>query len=284
MQIKSGTERLSWIAGIASTVIAAVALGYSFLPSTSEHKPPSVSLSGNGSGNQIGTVAGNVTITSPPAEPQRVAKLPLVFKTGIIGSDVGWFESQVGLPVSRDASPGLRTYNIDGCIVDLIVRTDSTIDEATLHLSPICSFNWRDLNPNYADLPPPNKLHFADIFNSNKNWTLFVSCLSDCGNAADPYAELRTGGAHADDWLIIAFGSSTAGDNVAPLSALETKIENEKGHDFVVDGYQCGYDLNGAAAGLIGAMSVDYITIRPWNVGEEAYPGENERCKTAPSP
>ena len=69
------TEWASWIAGIASAVIALIALAYSFWPKSSETNP-SVTQAASSVGTQIGEVSGGVTINNPTSSSPGVVAAP----------------------------------------------------------------------------------------------------------------------------------------------------------------------------------------------------------------
>ena len=66
---RSKTEKASWIAGIVSALLAAVALAYSVWPKPPE-AVPSITQNASSSGTQIGAVTGNVTVVNAtPSQP-----------------------------------------------------------------------------------------------------------------------------------------------------------------------------------------------------------------------
>ena len=69
------TEWASWIAGIASAVIALLALAYSFWPKSSESNP-NVAQAASSAGAQIGAVSGGVTINNPTSSAPGVVATP----------------------------------------------------------------------------------------------------------------------------------------------------------------------------------------------------------------
>lgn len=286
MAQRSKLEKLSWIAGIVSAVIAAVALVVSFWPAktkTDPTPPPgtSVSQTGPNTGNQIGNVTGNVTIVTPAPAPQapQPGKLRSVWKPDIIGTDIQWFEGQVGPAIRQIKAMGYREYAVENCQMSLTVKND-TISAATLFLSPSCAFKWGDIYQMYADLPPPNQMTFGDLMKGG-GWTFTISCLRLCGNSASPRAELSVGGSHAANWIVTTLGASIdSSENIDASSRLEDRITKEKGEDFVTSlKYQCDYDLNAAAAGIVEKMKVNYVQFRINDPARDVFPGDNYVCK-----
>jgi len=274
-------ERYSWIAGIVSAVIAIVALAVSFWPGSDHQTVPRVSQSASSVGTQFGNVTGNVTIMASPSKaedsPDKIASL---FKFGIIGNDIGWFERIAGPAVRKIDQLKYREYLVDGCKVELNVRGDGTIEIATLYVSPVCSFNWRNMDPNYGDFPPPNNMKFASAMKKYPGqWSFKVSCLLLCGNAADPEATLSFGGSHADGWIVTTLGAVIDEENLDPAFKLSEKIVSQMGREFVVDQkYECDYDLNAAAKGIIDRFRVNYVSFRIPD-GAEAPPDQTAPCK-----
>lgn len=275
-------RRSTWVAltvgaliGLALLCVAAWAIR--------QDKPTQPNLRAASVGNQIGTVGGDVNIvynttssqTPPQLLPQQTgelhsrvtSKLHKLFREGLIGNDVQWFDSIAGPPM-RKSEYGLREYEVDECKVDLKVLRNQTIVEAKLYVSSDCTFAWENIQPNLSGLPPPHALHFGDVMApKHGSWSLAVSCLATCGNAEAPYVEITFGGSHAHDWVATTIGAWAGSEvNNAAWQRLSDKVEAAVGRRAVMTGtYACDYDISAAAVGMVERMKVSYVAFSSTN-------------------
>ncbi|MBS0445108.1 MAG: hypothetical protein JSR59_04060 [Proteobacteria bacterium] len=282
---RSRLEKLSWIAGIVSAILAAVALLYTFAMPRVDGGVPGVTQTAGPAATQIGHVGGNVTIYQPasPASEKKVEeKLAAVFVSNTIGGSIKYLETILG-PAKRvlELRQENREYDVEGCKLTLAATKEGTVVAMTLVVSPSCTFNWRGILPNHSSLPQPNHMTFGDAMKSSGSWTFVTDCLDACGNAADPVAELRIGGSHADGWLMAVLGAVIdSKENLEASDALRKKLESKMGRDWVIDGkFQCDYDLNSSVVGVVESMRVNFVTIRAVDSGSEPEVGDNAKCR-----
>ena len=266
MENRPKLEVSSWVAGMVGALIGLASLGVTVWPYVQKWLDSSVP-------SPTPTPIPSPVPSPSPSEPRVTKKLHQVFKEGIIGNDVQWFDSIVGPPM-RKSSSGLRQYQIDDCDVELRVDDDNTIFEAKLFVSPECTFDWSKVRSHMVGMPPPHMLKLGNFINAKRrDWSIAVSCVDSCGNSMPPFAEVTNQVSRAEGLVTVTLGARAAGEtNLKAWGKLSKKLEADLGRDAVATGdYQCGnYDLEAAVIGIMEPVDVSYVYLRamgysvPW--------------------
>ena len=241
-------EKISWIAGIVSAVLAGVGLFVSLpLTKDSEERP---------------------TIDS-------------VLKKVKLGTDISYLDFIAGPAFRTDEYEDIyyKYYIINGCNLSVTSNKNKKVDEIKVYISEKCSISWEAIDFNMYKLPAFEKLRFGDIMDEFI-WSVSASCLLGCGNAAASEIEIRVGGSRADHGVITVFGAFyDDSENGKNFENLIDKIEKQKGERFLIDRlYECNYDFINAASTTARRMRPTYI-VKRYAKENEAFPGYNNKCK-----
>lgn len=193
-----------------------------------------------------------------------------VVRLEMLRADVGYFEHVAGPPWKRNEK--FRIYKVAGCLVTAGVDSGEVIS-IKVGLSPKCSFDLQSLVPNLDAKVPSTayQLTFGKFDQLSRGGGQFYSdCITDCGNAADPFVWQHWQGSRADSSIEVLLEVVVAGDQaVEAASELAKLMLAEHGEQWVWDGkFNCGNGKFDKAAHLlfkdvrITAITVGY-DIRP---------------------
>lgn len=180
-----------------------------------------------------------------PSTPTRTS-LQDVFNDDMLNIQLAFLESRVGVARRVRAGSGeqLREYKIDGCDVTAHVKNNEVVGYGLILGGPE---PWRSAKSNCnVEIPRgsglrTNGLTTGKFINTmglgiaSPNALFQASCISMCGNAADPTVTFHWDGPHAVGFMnidvvsIIAYGQSL--DAVEKWRTLMTKNEGE---DYVI--------------------------------------------------
>ncbi|MFM7028531.1 MAG: hypothetical protein ACKOXK_07645 [Chakrabartia sp.] len=172
------------------------------------------------------TDATNESALAPKSPSAPAAKAPgkndklLQFATSneVIGMNPDYVEKQLGIP--RSKSDRSLEYNIDSCQISYSVE-GTAITGFSVSLGPQCA-------PTIDGERVSNKTSFGDLLRRASGGEISATCLTSCGNAADPTILLSYGGYHYNNFIGVTYYTdySQAGD---ALSAWETAVRKSLG-------------------------------------------------------
>ncbi|UNM97250.1 hypothetical protein MMG00_05200 [Ignatzschineria rhizosphaerae] len=183
------------------------------------------------------------------------SKIEQVFSYDMIGMDVTYLESIIGIARKTDTDYQTKDYLVDGCHLK-VGYNGLSIESLTVDLTNQCHFNLRDII-SYNAVVPSDKL----VFGMTGPVTYYADCLLGCGNAYDPAVYELYQGPRAESFRELLL-SSISDSYEARSKWTDTMIAKE-GEEWVMNGYfNCDpYKYNNVAINALEGEKVDQITI-----------------------
>lgn len=201
-----------------------------------------------------------LALSAVPVLAQAQATVAQVFNGEMLGSNLRYFESVAG--VARTSAGDSHTYRVQGCEITATAG-GGTVNTLRMELSPTCQ---ADLNSFIGDFAPPagNDLTFGAMAESTGGYLEFyASCLSMCGNAADPSAYALWQGPRAIGFTEVLLEVVLAGDDsLAAANQWEAAMHKAKGEDFVMETrFNCERSFDEVAQHSFKNVKVNAVTI-----------------------
>ena len=205
--------------------------------------------------------AGSLPEALPVPAPATASgsRLSQIFVPATLGARLAYLENMTG--VARNAVGDMRTYNVDGCEIQALVRS-GVVNGLAMNVSPSCSFNL-DLFFTNEHFGAANRLRFGDLPTQYGAGRMSADCLEGCGNAADPAVRITGGGFHADNWYTLTAEATLGADDA--LNAAQAWIKPmaaAKGEDWVTDGdFNCDHTYDPIALGAFRTVKATRVIV-----------------------
>lgn len=193
------------------------------------------------------------------------AKLKDILNPNMLMVDVAYFESKVG--VARNSSDDSRLYRVGKC--DISVGTKGGVVQwFEVDNTPQCAFDPYQFIYNYDGKKTPlSKMTFGTFEDiSQGKGTFFSSCISSCGNAADPVVYEQWEGSRADGFIELRVEAEIVGlDALGAFGDLRDFIAKKETDDWMMwNEFSCSTDGQkyfGVARQLFKDIRVSTITV-----------------------
>jgi len=200
-----------------------------------------------------------VALTLPFESSAQTDKLRTVYDRDMLGAQVTYLEHYVG-PAWR-IYPGVRIYKVSGCEVTVGVK-DNEVRYFHMMISNKCQFDLTKFSNNYK-FPKLFGMTFGQFEQPYISGQFQASCLSLCGNAADPVVREFYQGPHAEDFIQIApevvLASGAALDAAVIWSNIMQKNIDQ---DYVIDTkFNCDGQFDAFAHKLFANVPITAITV-----------------------
>jgi|HubBroStandDraft_6_1064221.scaffolds.fasta_scaffold105959_1 hypothetical protein len=193
------------------------------------------------------------------------SKLDRIFQSNMINAQVPYLESIAGPAMHVNPGPSggqTREYLVNGCDVLADVSNKSgtaAVQSYALTLSSKCNFNLKNFG--FSELSTRgltiSKVPFYQslLFNS--------SCISMCGNAADPDVDFIQESSHATNWLAVVYTIVLAEMLAIRASEnLNDLMVAHEGNDYVLNTkFNCDRKYGPVAANLFAHVPVNKVTV-----------------------
>lgn len=176
-------------------------------------------------------IAATVPSIAAHAADDRIAR---IFDPEMIGANLAYFEQVTG-PARNGSGTDINIYKVDGCEITAQI-SKGTIEWLRMDVSPSCSFNLTPFVPSVdGELPPVHQLTFGTFDKASRNTGRYMaSCLTRCGNAADPVVYELWEGSRPEMGLQVMLGVVLVDDaSIAASNAWQVPMEKAKGEDWV---------------------------------------------------
>ena len=209
-----------------------------------------------------GIVVAMVGLANPAA---AATKLSRIFQFDLLNAEIAYLESITGPAIHiHAAGAGIqaRDYRVDGCRVTTYAKGSEAIAYA-LDLTSKCNFNLGDfLGNGYGSTAGLTIGKFAKG-SFGAHLRARSSCISLCGNAADPTVDFTWEGPHAANFVSVVLTITVADDRSVDASRRWAAVMQEKeGDDYVTaTKFNCNNRYDDAAATAFGNIKITKITI-----------------------
>lgn len=199
-------------------------------------------------------------------QPQSTSnRLVRVMAADMLNVQIRYLESITGPArrvTPRFGSPGQeRQYQINGCELTAIA-VGTQVTAYRLRLSPTCTFEIRRMVPNFRAQISANQVTFGMLAVSFSP-QYAPSCLSGCGNAADPQFSMHGEGSRADGNIeIVATAIHNNSQVSAAVERLHSAARRLMSDDAIMDGrFNCHARYQELSAQAFRDVRLQEITI-----------------------
>ncbi|WP_236176392.1 hypothetical protein [Pseudomonas qingdaonensis] len=201
-----------------------------------------------------------LTLSALPNLALAQATVAQVFNGEMLGTNLRFFESVAG--VARTSFGDTHTYKVQGCEITATAG-GGTVSELRMELSPTCK---ADLSTFIGDFAPPaaQPLTFGAMAGSSGGGLEFyASCLSMCGNAADPSVYALWQGPRAVGFTEVLLEVVLVDDEASAAAGHWSEaMQKAKGDDFVMDTrFNCERTFDEVAQASFDKVKVNAVTI-----------------------
>lgn len=225
------------IAAIAVATLAAVGAGWAIGQRRGQDAPPKA----------VQTVLADA----------QVSRLQRVFQRDMLEAQVTYLENIIG--PARNVDGEVRTYVVDGCLIQVRTAGGAVASFGIPHLSPTCTVSLRQfgLDADRADLTTFGQL----AGQGDTTWS--ADCIRGCGNAFDPSVYARIETAHANAYLMFRAGVVLVdGAAIDAALAWADEMTKAKGEDYVIETrFNCDRAAGEAAARFFKDVRISSIEI-----------------------
>lgn len=205
------------------------------------------------------------------------SKLSQVFTSDMLGAQTAYLEHLVGpamrvIPIKKSE---YRSYKVDGCNVEARITSVAggppSVDALSLDLSPRCKIDLKDFHLEPLSTRGLTISKLADW----KSLGFESSCISLCGNAADPTVDFIQKSSHATNWIGVVYTITIADEPALKATEdLSEVMQAREGEDYVIDTkFNCDAKYTDLALKLFANVPVNRITVG-------IFPDDpDERCK-----
>ncbi|WP_175162302.1 hypothetical protein [Achromobacter aegrifaciens] len=172
----------------------------------------------------------------------QAATVQEVFNGNMLGKSQAHFETIAGAP--QESYGDDRVFDVQGCLVTATIKSGK-VSALSLEPSETCKPDLASFIGEYA--PKPGQKITPAAFGSDLTYT--ADCLTDCGNAADPWVYASWTAPSVAGGMEIMLGFVQAGDQA--LDAAEkwaTQMEKAEGKDYLLNNkFNCDARYNSVA-------------------------------------
>ncbi|MBP6421562.1 MAG: SHOCT domain-containing protein [Propionivibrio sp.] len=189
------------------------------------------------------------------AEETENATLAFATSEQIIGLNPAYLEKKLGVP--KEKSDFSLVYEIGGCTIDYWTK-DNKVTSFHFDVTRSCQVTMRGMKIGPATT-------FGQILAQHKEGRFYASCLTSCGNAADPVIDLKYSAARVTNFVGIRY--STSYDQAsAALEMWDKQLRKDQGigeYDTPedLDSYMCAPNPPEDARRLIPRMKVRTVWV-----------------------
>lgn len=190
----------------------------------------------------------------------HAASVAQVFTGDMLGTNQRYFESVAGIP--RESFGDEHKFKVQGCNITATIE-GGTVSKLRMELTPKCQANLTQFVDTFA--PAPGKPLTVGAFTESSGGGLSysASCLSMCGNAADPSVYAHWEGPRAIGFREVLLEVVLVSD--AALSAAdqwESQMRKAEGEDYVMETrFNCDQKYDAAAQKAFEKVQVSAVTI-----------------------
>ncbi|MNY24440.1 hypothetical protein D3C86_1581550 [compost metagenome] len=179
-----------------------------------------------------------------------------VFNGDMLGTNQRYFESVAGVP--RESFQNDHVFRVQNCQITATIG-DGKVSALRMELTKGCEADLHSFIGEYA--PKAGQAITPGAFGEGQRYT--ASCLTDCGNAADPSAYALWVAPRAARGLEVLMEMVLVGDKAGDASdQWEAHMEKAAGRDYVSDKkFNCETRFDGAAEAAFKDVPVTAITI-----------------------
>lgn len=190
----------------------------------------------------------------------HAASVAEVFTGDMLGTNQRYFESIAGIP--RESFGDEHKFKVQGCDITATVE-GGKVSKLRMELTPKCQADLTQFVGTYAPAPGKPLTVGAFIESSGGGLSYSASCLSMCGNAADPSVYAHWEGPHAVDFKEVLLEVVLVSD--AALNAAdqwESQMRKAEGEDYVMETrFNCDQKYDAAAQKAFEKVQVNAVTI-----------------------
>ncbi|MHC5224961.1 hypothetical protein [Ignatzschineria sp. LJL83] len=183
------------------------------------------------------------------------SKIEEVFSYDMIGTDLAYLESIIGIARKTNTYNDTKEYVVNGCHLEVGYNGQS-IETLSVDLTDRCQFPLKDII-SYDETIPSNKV----VFGMTGMGTYYADCLYLCGNAYDPAVHELYQGSRAEGFRELLL--SSVSDSYEARSKWRDTMMTKEGEDWVLEGrYNCEpYKYSDVASNALKGEKIDQITI-----------------------
>lgn len=183
------------------------------------------------------------------------SKMTQVFSYDMIGVDVAYLESIIGIARQTDTHFKTKRYIVDGCQLEVGYQ-DQSVVTLSVDLTDQCRFNLQDVI-SFNDTISSDKL----VFGMTGPVTYYADCLGFCGNAYEPSVHELYQGPRAENFRELLL--SSVSDSYEARSKWRDTMIAKEGENWVMEGrFNCEpQKYSDVAEKALKGEKVDQITI-----------------------
>lgn len=206
----------------------------------------------------------SILATSSNIFASEPSKLRQVFDPEILFSDVAYLEHIIGSP-AKNTYDNYRIYKVDGCEVEATI-SEGTVRSLHIDLSPNCTFDLNAFLPSRSNTFPTTHLMTFGQFNSTNESqgyiNIYASCLTGCGNAADPVIYEHWEGPRAYGQLEIMLEVVQIDSAWKAAEKWKEKMVKAEGHEWVEERkFNCTQKYETVAQQAFQDVTISAITV-----------------------
>ncbi|PYY84818.1 hypothetical protein DNK59_16360 [Pseudomonas sp. TKO26] len=190
----------------------------------------------------------------------HAASVAEVFNGEMLGTNQRYFESVAGIP--RESFGDEHKFKVQGCDITATVE-GGTVSKLRMELTPKCQADLTQFVGTFA--PAPGKPLTVGAFSASSGGGLSysASCLSMCGNAADPSFYAHWEGPRAIGFREVLLEVVLASDPALDAAnQWEAQMRKAEGEDYVMETrFNCDRKYDAAAQKAFEKVQVSAVTI-----------------------
>lgn len=172
----------------------------------------------------------------------QAATVQDVFNGKMLGKSQAHLESITGAP--QESYGDDRVFEVQGCLITATIKSGK-VSALSMDASEACQPDLASFIGEYA--PKPGQKLTPAVFGPDLTYT--ADCLTDCGNAADPWVYASWTAPRAAGGMEVMLGFVQAGDEA--LDAAErwaSQMEKAEGQDYLLNNkFNCDARYNDVA-------------------------------------
>jgi len=173
----------------------------------------------------------------------QAATVQEVFNGKMLGKSQAHFEAIAGVP--QESYGDDRVFDVQSCLITATIKSGK-VSALSMEPTGSCQPDLASFIGEYA--PKPGQKLTPAAFDSNPAYT--ADCLTDCGNAADPWVYASWTAPRAAGGMEVMLGFVQAGgDLLDAADKWATQMEKAEGKDYLLNNkFNCDARYNDVAA------------------------------------
>jgi hypothetical protein len=127
----------------------------------------------------------------------ETALLTFATSTEVLGLNLGYLERRLGVPKEKRA--GNIVFEVGGCTISYDI-VESSVSSLDVNVSQNCQ-------PTIQGMKVTPQSTYGQVFNRQGGGAYLASCLTDCGNAADPTIDLTYASSRATEFISVNYAT-----------------------------------------------------------------------------